>query len=185
LESHRLHESMSDLHTLYFQLRAMAFQDPLIRDVMTGMKSWADVSCTPQENLLQEQYTNSAECRAFTDAVLREVNQPREKEEEEKEKEKEVPNPNPNNIKTIITQNLPRDVTLQELRTTFEKYGPVKDIYIPKNTDKNSVYFGTVKGFALIKYLTEECSTKAYLGECNRFYLRGKLISVEFAKEDR
>jgi RNA recognition motif-containing protein len=182
---------MSDLHTLYFQLRTMAFQDPLMKSLMTGTLSWAEVSSTPQENLLQEQYTNSAECRAFTDAVLREVNQPREKEEEEeeeekeKEKEKEVPNPNPNNIKTIITQNLPRDVTLQELRTTFEKYGPVKDIYIPKNTDKNSVYFGTVKGFALIKYLTEECSTKAYLGECNRFYLRGKLISVEFAKEDR
>ena len=171
---------MSDLSHLYHQLRTMAFQDPLIRDVMTGKKSWADVSCTKEENLLQEQYTQSAACRAFTEAVLREVACPPPNPEEE-----EIPNPNPKSIKTIITRNLPRDVTLQELRVTFEKYGPVKDIYIPKNTDRESAYFGTVKGFALIKYLTEECSTKAYLGECNRFYLRGKLISVEFAKEDR
>ena len=32
-------------------------------------------------------------------------------------------------IKTIMTRNLPRFVTADILRATFEKYGPIKDIY--------------------------------------------------------
>jgi hypothetical protein len=88
-------------------------------------------------------------------------------------------------IKTVITRNLPRDVTVQALRAVFEKYGPIKDIYIPKNMDRSSQYFGTIKGFALIKFLNAEHSAAAYTNEYGRLTLGRNNITIEFAKEDR
>jgi hypothetical protein len=88
-------------------------------------------------------------------------------------------------IKTIITRNLPRDITVQQLRTVFEKYGPVRDIYIPKNADRSSPYFGTIKGFALIKFLEATQSAAAYQSEYGRLTIGKNNITVEFAKEDR
>jgi hypothetical protein len=88
-------------------------------------------------------------------------------------------------IKTVIARNLPRDITVQTLRGAFEKYGPIKDIYIPKNMDRSSQYFGTIKGFALIKFLNAEHSAAAYTNEYGRLVLGRNNITVEFAKEDR
>ncbi len=92
---------------------------------------------------------------------------------------------NPNQIKTLIARNLPRDVTSDELRALFEKHGPIRDTYIPKNLDTNSPYYGTIKGFALIKFMSHTDSTRAFVAEQTRMYLRGKMITIEFAKEDR
>lgn len=88
-------------------------------------------------------------------------------------------------IKTVITRNLPRDVRVEQLRAVFEKHGPIKDIYIPKNMDKSSPYFGTIKGFALIKFLKPADSARAYENEYGRLVLGKNNITVEFAKEDR
>jgi hypothetical protein len=88
-------------------------------------------------------------------------------------------------IKTVIARNLPRDVSVQALRAVFEKYGPIKDIYIPKNMDRSSQYFGTIKGFALIKFLNAEHSATAYSSEYGRLTLGKNNITLEFAKEDR
>ncbi len=88
-------------------------------------------------------------------------------------------------IKTVITRNLPRDVSVEQLRGVFEKYGPIRDIYIPRNADKSSPYFGTIKGFALIKFLKPADSARAYENEYGRLTLGRNNITVEFAKEDR
>jgi hypothetical protein len=88
-------------------------------------------------------------------------------------------------IKTIIVRNLPRDITTEKLRAIFEKYGPVRDIYIPKNMDKSSPYFGTIKGFSLIKFLKAEDSARAYHTEYGCLTIGKNNITVEFAKEDR
>jgi hypothetical protein len=88
-------------------------------------------------------------------------------------------------IKTVITRNLPRDVSVEQLRAVFEKYGPLRDIYIPRNMDKSSPYFGTIKGFALIKFLKPTDSARAYENEYGRLTLGKNNITVEFAKEDR
>ena len=88
-------------------------------------------------------------------------------------------------IKTVIARNLPRDITVHTLRGAFEKYGPIKDIYIPKNMDRSSQYFGTIKGFALIKFLNPEHSAAAYTNEYGRLVLGRNNITLEFAKEDR
>jgi RNA recognition motif-containing protein len=88
-------------------------------------------------------------------------------------------------IKTVITRNLPRDIKVEQLRTVFEKYGPIRDIYIPKNMDKNSPYFGTIKGFAMIKYLKPTDSARAFQKEYGRLTIGKNNIILEFAKEDR
>ena len=90
-----------------------------------------------------------------------------------------------NTIKTLIVRNLPRDITLAELRPIFEAYGPVKDVYVPKNMDKSSPLYGTVKGFALIKYLSAQHSSYAYSILNGRLRIRKHFVSIEFAKEDR
>ena len=87
--------------------------------------------------------------------------------------------------KTLILHNIPRDITVDDLRLEFEKYGPIRDIYIPRNKNEKSEHFGTVKGFALIKYLSPACAKKAYDAEFGRLYLGYRLISVEYANEDR
>jgi RNA recognition motif-containing protein len=92
---------------------------------------------------------------------------------------------NPNQVKTIVARNLPRDTTADELQNVFAKHGPVRDVYIPKNLDKNSPYYGTIKGFALVKFMSATDSTRAYMAETTRLYIRGKMIGLEFAKEDR
>lgn len=96
-----------------------------------------------------------------------------------------TPPPIPMGRLTVITRNLPRDITVEQLRRVFEKYGPIRDIYIPKNADKSSTYFGTIKGFALIKFLNHTDSARAYQSEYGRLTIAKNNITVEFAKEDR
>ena len=90
-------------------------------------------------------------------------------------------------FKTIIARNLPRDLpNLKDtLRKIFDKYGAIKDIYIPENADRSSPYFGTIKGFALIKFVVHESALNAYHHEVVNLVIGRRPIILEFAKEDR
>lgn len=194
---------MTDFQQLYTELRAIAFKDPIMRALAAGKISWGDVGCTMEEERKYNDYMTNGEGASILASVQKEMDRLNgrvskkgvhfEIDESSDDEtiipvEKTRPSTllfNPNNIKTIIARNLPRDITMDELRFIFEKYGVVRDIYIPKNQDKQSAYFGTIKGFALIKFLNSDESTNAYVGETAKLYIRGKLITVEFAKEDR
>jgi hypothetical protein len=91
---------------------------------------------------------------------------------------------NPRGIRTIIARNLPRTITDLELRKRFGAHSAVQDIYIPKNTTPGK-YFGTIKGFALIKFHTPKDSTKAFLAEKDALFLGGNAVTLEFANQDR
>jgi hypothetical protein len=91
---------------------------------------------------------------------------------------------NPRNIKTLFVRNLPRDVTVTEMQAMFAPFGALHDVYVPKNTEPGK-YFGTIKGFALIKYKHYNDSTRAFLDVGATFHLRGKEVSIEFAKQDQ
>jgi len=93
--------------------------------------------------------------------------------------------PAPPGVKTIIAKNLPRDITPHDLRERFQLYGDVWDVYLPRNKDPKSPQHGTIRGFALIKYRSENDSARAVrvlsmLG----LSIRGKQVTVEFAKSD-
>ena len=96
-----------------------------------------------------------------------------------------APTVNAIGIKTVVARNLPRDINELELRTLFGAHGAVRDLYIPKNTDPSSQYFGTIKGFALVKFHNAVDSTRAFLALQKGLFIRGKNITLEFAKEDR
>lgn len=195
------------LQALYTNLRSKAFQDPVMRALFNHEIMWADVVdeyATSADQLLSDSNNQLME------AIRREM-----KLSSMDDSDDDVPTMkvrfqepvdhvesvvslhkaalpiyndvlfNPRQIKTVITRNLPRDITQNELSIIFEKYGPIRDIYIPRNTDKSSPYFGSIKGFALIKYLSSTDSTRAVMSETNRLYIRGKQIGIEYAKEDR
>ena len=88
--------------------------------------------------------------------------------------------------KTIIIRNLPRDCEELEsaLQLTFMRFSSLKDIYIPKNMDTASPYFGTIKGFALIKFNVLADAINAY-NDGTPFKMGRNTVSIEFAKEDR
>jgi RNA recognition motif-containing protein len=91
----------------------------------------------------------------------------------------------PAGIKTIIARNLPRAITPEELRERFHLYGVVRDVYLPRNKDPNSVHHGTIRGFALIKYDTAAESDRAVrVLSALGLSIRGKQVTVEFAKSD-
>ena len=201
----RLSISMAYINKLYTQLRTMALQDPIMHAIASGQLSWADASCTDEENQRYTDYVvNDENGNSILTNVQKEIDRLCGRISMKKGVSFEMATNaedvvatmpielrastlvfNPNNVKTIIARNLPRDITMDELRFIFEKYGVVRDIYIPKTLDKNSPYYGTIKGFALIKFLNPDESTKAYVGETAKLHIRGKLITVEFAKEDR
>lgn len=87
-------------------------------------------------------------------------------------------------IKTLIAHNIPRHMTRDQLRDIFEAYGMIRDIYIPKNADRNSPLFGTVRGFALIRYFKHEEALSAFQTLYARLNLQDHMIHLEFAKED-
>lgn len=88
-----------------------------------------------------------------------------------------------NTIRTIIVRNLSRSLSVEELRGIFEIHGIIHDVYLPKNMDQSSPYFGTMKGFALIKYADPSSSWAAMALHGKSLY--GKNITVELAKADR
>ena len=94
-----------------------------------------------------------------------------------------VDNVNPRKICTLVARNLPRTITEIELRHRFSAHGTIQRISIPKNTTPGK-YFGTIKGFALIKYDTHKYSTKAFIAEKGLF-LGENAVTLEFANEDR
>lgn len=206
-----MNSTKHSMTALYHTLRNMVFQDPIMAALATGKISWAD-AMTEQDELNYQMYMTQGEgaemMNQFREAMARENNKNKNGRGVhwnddvevfdvpfETVKTRSAPMQvqqvtttvlfNPNQIKTIIARNLPRDVTSDELRTLFEKHGPIRDTYIPKNLDTNSPYYGTIKGFALIKFMSHTDSTRAFVAEQTRMCLRGKMITIEFAKEDR
>ena len=176
----------------------MWLEDPTMKALWEGKMAWGDILCTPEE---EERNRISREARlareaveaAERDALLAEYAEresaPRKPRVKFAEKptvatEREVP-AFPTGRRTLMAKNLPRDINVQELRTIFEKYGAIRDIYIPKNMDKSSPYFGTIKGFAKIQFLKADDTASAFAAQYALLNIRGKNIALEPAAEDR
>jgi hypothetical protein len=205
-----MNSTKNSMTALYHTLRSLAFQDPIMAAIANGKLSWADAWTEQDETNYQNALTEGETAEMmnqFREAITREKKNKNERDVHwndevevfdvpfESVKTRSAPMQvqkvtttvlfNPSQIKTLIARNLPRDVTSDELRTLFEKHGPIRDIYIPKNLDANSPYYGTIKGFALVKFMSHTDSTRAFVAEQTRMCLRGKMITIEFAKEDR
>ncbi len=154
----------------FLTLITMLDQDPIFSELASGKKLWGDIlsDSTPS---IKKTITITTTTEILDDTWAPVTKKTHHKKE--------------NTIKTIIARNLPRDVSTETLRSTFAKFGHIKDIYIPKNMDKTSPYYGTTKGFALIKFVSPQDSLSAYNSLYNNLTISNKIVTVEFAKEDR
>ena len=180
----------------------MFLEDPVMKALWEGKLAWGDILCTPEEEERSRQRAAAREAeeaaeRAERDALLAEraardaargYSKPRvsfaEKPTVSVIVEREVP-AFPAGRRTLMAKNLPRDINVQELRTIFEQYGALRDVYIPKNMDKSSPYFGTIKGFAKIQFLKADDTARAFAAQYALLNIRGKNIVLEPAAEDR
>ena len=182
---------MTPIQQLYFVLRMKALKDPLIANLFQGNMEWNDAVASAEEESQLNAYLQTNDGAAYLSAINAELNRFYLRNESNPTP---PPSPilppcteslyNPKEIKTIIARNLPRDIHVDELREIFEKHGAICDIYIPRNQNQESPYYGTIKGFAIIKFLTAQGSTRAFVAETNSLMIRTKKITIEFAKED-
>lgn len=185
----------------------MMLEDPIMKALWEGTASWGDILCTPEEeercrkNRERSDAEDAAE-RVERDAELalyaaRDTRKPRVHFPKDKSltshyaqkvtapsiADREVP-AFPAGRRTLMAKNLPRDITVQELRNIFEKYGAIRDLYIPINP-KGTQYAGTIKGFAKIQFLKSDDSASAFAAQYALINIRGKNIVLEPAAEDR
>ncbi|RZC04599.1 Serine/arginine-rich SC35-like splicing factor SCL28 isoform C [Glycine soja] len=79
----------------------------------------------------------------------------------------------------LLVRNLPLDARPEDLRIPFERYGPVKDVYLPKN-----YYTGEPRGFGFVKYRYGEDAAEAKQ-HLNHTIIGGREIRIVFAEENR
>ncbi|XP_057417414.1 serine/arginine-rich SC35-like splicing factor SCL28 isoform X2 [Lotus japonicus] len=79
----------------------------------------------------------------------------------------------------LLVRNLPLDARPEDLRGPFERYGPVKDVYLPKN-----YYTGEPRGFGFVKYRFGEDAAEAK-HHLNHTIIGGREIRIVFAEENR
>lgn len=159
------------MNTVYESLVSHCMQDPVFAALYHSEMLWSDVDSNennhPINHAMQDAVKKALGNITFKKFFPRLFNEP----------------VCTNTIKTIIIRNLSRSLSLEELRGIFEVHGVIHDVYIPKNMDRSSPHFGTMKGFALIKYADPSASWNALA--MNGTSLYGKLITVELAKVDR
>ncbi|KAM1066681.1 hypothetical protein ACFX15_021440 [Malus domestica] len=79
----------------------------------------------------------------------------------------------------LLVRNLPLDARPEDLRIPFERFGPVKDVYLPKN-----YYTGEPRGFGFVKYRFGEDAAEAKQ-QLNHTVIGGREIRIVFAEENR
>ncbi|XP_022722636.1 serine/arginine-rich SC35-like splicing factor SCL28 [Durio zibethinus] len=79
----------------------------------------------------------------------------------------------------LLIRNLPLDARPEDLRVPFERYGPVKDVYLPKN-----YYTGEPRGFGFVKFQYGEDAAEAK-DRMNYQVIGGREIRIVFAEENR
>lgn len=80
---------------------------------------------------------------------------------------------------SLLVRNIPRDCSAEDLRIPFERYGVVKDVYLPRD-----YYTRQPRGFGFVQFLEPRDAAEAqyYL---DHSLIAGREITVVFAEENR
>ncbi|XP_057959871.1 serine/arginine-rich SC35-like splicing factor SCL28 [Malania oleifera] len=79
----------------------------------------------------------------------------------------------------LLVRNISLDARPEDLRIPFERFGPVKDVYLPKN-----YYTGEPRGFGFVKFRYAEDAAEAKQ-QLNLTIIGGREIRIVFAEENR
>ncbi|XP_051129954.1 serine/arginine-rich SC35-like splicing factor SCL28 [Andrographis paniculata] len=79
----------------------------------------------------------------------------------------------------LLVRNISLSARPEDLRVPFERFGPIKDVYLPKN-----YYTGEPRGFGFVKfrYPDDAAEAKSHL---DRSVIGGREIRIVFAEENR
>ncbi|PKU59016.1 serine/arginine-rich SC35-like splicing factor SCL30 [Dendrobium catenatum] len=80
---------------------------------------------------------------------------------------------------SLLVRNIPLNCRAEELRVPFERFGPVRDVYIPKD-----YYSGEPRGFAFVQFVDPYDASEAQY-HMNRQIFHGREITVVVASETR
>jgi len=80
---------------------------------------------------------------------------------------------------SLYIRHISDNTRSDDLRYVFEKYGPVRDVYIPMD-----FYTRQARGFAYIEFEDERDAEEA-MHELHRYRLNGREIEIEYAQGDR
>ncbi|KAL3534001.1 hypothetical protein ACH5RR_007522 [Cinchona calisaya] len=80
---------------------------------------------------------------------------------------------------SLLVRNLHRDCRPEDLRRPFGEFGPLKDIYLPRD-----YYTGEPRGFGFVQYLDPADATEAKY-QMDGQVLLGRELTVVFAEENR
>uniref|UniRef100_A0A0D6R594 RRM domain-containing protein n=1 Tax=Araucaria cunninghamii TaxID=56994 RepID=A0A0D6R594_ARACU len=79
----------------------------------------------------------------------------------------------------LLVRNISLDARPEDLRIPFERFGPVKDVYLPRN-----YYTGEPRGFGFVKYRNPDDAAEAKY-HMNHQIIGGREITIVFAEENR
>ncbi|KAK9084082.1 hypothetical protein Scep_030553 [Stephania cephalantha] len=79
----------------------------------------------------------------------------------------------------LLIRNVSLDARPEDLRVPFERFGPVKDVYLPKN-----YYTGEPRGFGFVKFHNADDAAEAK-EHMNHQIIGGREIRIVFAEENR
>ena len=80
---------------------------------------------------------------------------------------------------SLLVRNIPRDCRSDELRMPFEHFGPLKDVYLPKN-----YYTGEPHGFGFVQFIDPQDAVEAQY-HMHGQYIGGREITIVLAEENR
>ncbi|CAL0317680.1 unnamed protein product [Lupinus luteus] len=80
---------------------------------------------------------------------------------------------------SLLVRNIPLDCRPEELRIPFERFGPVRDVYIPKD-----YYSGQPRGFAFVQFVDPYDASEAQY-HMNGQIFAGREVTVVVAAETR
>ncbi|KAL7138660.1 hypothetical protein ABFS83_10G178800 [Erythranthe nasuta] len=80
---------------------------------------------------------------------------------------------------SLLVRNLRYDCRTEDLRGPFGEFGPLKDVYLPRD-----YYTGELRGFGFVEYVDPEDAAEAKY-EMDGQILLGRELTVVFAEENR
>ncbi|KAJ8494283.1 hypothetical protein OPV22_016004 [Ensete ventricosum] len=80
---------------------------------------------------------------------------------------------------SLLVRNIPLNCRPEDLRVPFERFGPVRDVYLPKD-----YYSGEPRGFAFVEFVDPYDASEAQY-HMNRQLFGGREITVVVAAESR
>ncbi|KAL9240186.1 hypothetical protein vseg_014434 [Gypsophila vaccaria] len=80
---------------------------------------------------------------------------------------------------SLLVRNLPHNCRPEDLREPFGRFGPIKDIYLPRD-----YYTGEPRGFGFVQFVDPADAADAKY-DMDGYVLLGRELTVVFAEENR